>query len=238
MKKTLVQLFIILLLCIALVNALADQPETIRFRDIDWYTDVQSVSAIMKAIPGVSTPWFGAVDNHAKIESWFKKWKYFYTDDAIDNGGVILKFTKVPIAGYSSDVEMSFLYTYNDGKVSYNNQTAEFYMAIYTIDGYSNIYGIYEEVRGKLKEKYGNYVSKSYFDGGLEGALWTAKDGSLIWLRVYQNSISQKYQNITITYLASNGEERFKKLSEQIANEKKEQIKKEQEKNANNYEGL
>ncbi len=238
MRKAQIMFAVFVLLCIAFVTVYAVQPETIRFRDIEWYTDVENVSSIMKAIPGVSTPWLRAVDNHAKIESWFKKWEYFYTDDAIDNGGVILRFTKVPLAGYLAEVEMSFLYTCDDKRVLYNNKTAELYMAVYKIDGYSNIYGIYEELRGKLKDKYGDYVSKSYFDGGLEGALWIAKDGSLIWLRVYQNSISHNYQYVRVTYFASKGEERLIKLSKQIANEKKNTIKEEMKKNVDNYEGL
>lgn len=238
MKKTLILLAVSFLICIQLVTAFADQPDTISFRDINWYTDVGTASTIMRAIPGVSVPWFGSFEKHAKIESWFKKWEYFYTDDAIDDGGVILRFSRVPLAGYSADVEMSFLYTCEDNKVSYNNQTAELYMAIYKIDGYSNLYGIYEELRGKLKNTYGDYVTKSYYDGGLEGALWIAKDSSLIWLRIYQNSISNKYQNIAITYFAPNGEERFKALSEQITLEKKDKQKQWQDKNSDNYEGL
>ena len=236
-KKCFVAIILLILLPLSSF-ALAGQIDAITFRDIAWYSDKRTVSAKMKTIPDVSTPWIGSEQKHAKLESWFQKWEYFYSDDAIENGGVILKFNKVPIAGYSSEVELSFLYTIKNDRVTYDDDTAEFYKALYKIDGYPNMYGIYEDLRNKLKQTYGDYVSKSYYEGGLEGALWIAKDGSLIWLRVYQNSISHKYQNVMVTYFAPNGEERFASLAQQISNENTERIKEEQKKNADNFEGL
>lgn len=227
-----------LLLSLSLFNIAIAEVDTITFRDLEWYSHPSKVSATMNSIPQVTTPWFGAVKKNEKIEGWFKKWQYFYSEDAVSNGGAILKFSNVPIAGYSADVELSFMWATRDGKVLYDYDSTELYMGIYTIDGYRDLHGVYEELKDKLKTTYGNCVSQSYFDGGMEGVKWTAKDGSLIWLRIRQNTVYKNYEDITITYFAPDGSERLQQLSELMTQEIIDKEEEKRENNKDNFEGL
>lgn len=235
--KVIVFLLLIELCSLPFIPAVADV-DSITFRNIDWYSHPSVVSSAMESISGVTTPWFGAVNKSAKIESWFKKWQYFYTDDAISNGGAILKFSRVPIAGYTADVELSFMWMTEDSQVINRFESAEFYMGVYTIEGYKDLFGVYNEIKEKLKTTYGNYVSQSYFDGGIEGVKWTANDGSLIWLRIRKNTVYKNYEDITITYFAPNGEERLKHLSSLMIQQIVDKEDERREQNKDNYEGL
>ncbi len=238
MRKKVMIALLLVLLCLLVSISVADEIDSFTFRDLKWYSNPNDASLKMNAIPGVSKPWYGAVRKNEKIEGWYKKWRYFYTDDAVSNGGAILKYTNVPIAGYSANVELSFMWTIRDNRVVYDYDSTEFYMGIYTIDGYRDLKGVYEEIKGKLKDLYGNYVSHSYYEGGMEGVKWTATDGSLIWLRICQNTVYKNYEDITVTYFAPNGAERLQELSNCILQEAIDKEDEKREKNKDNYDGL
>lgn len=235
--KVIISLTCIIFCILSSISAVAEV-DSITFRDLDWYSHPSIVSSVMNSIPGVTTPWFGAVDKSAKIESWFKKWQYFYTEDAINNGGAILKFSRVPIAGYTADVELSFMWMMEDSQINSSFESSEFYMGVYTIEGYKDLFGVYNEIKEKLKTTYGNYVSQSYFDSGIEGVKWTASDGSLIWLRIRKNTVYKNYEDITITYFAPNGEERLRQLSSLMLQKIVDKEDERREQNKDNYEGL
>lgn len=229
---------VLLLACLFISTCYADQADSILFRNIEWYSHESDVSTAIKKISGVKTPWYGASYTKTKIDGWFKKWPYMHTDEAVDDAGVILHFNHVPVAGYSADLALSFMYPITNGKIDYRTETSEFYMAIYSIDGFDDLHLVYQDLMTKLSEAYGSHVDQSYFPGGMEGVQWTAKDGSLIWLRIRQNTVYKNYEDVQITYFAPNGLQRLKQLSDQIFKEASEKENDRIKQNADNFEGL
>ncbi len=219
-RKIPIAVVLLLALCCCLLSHGFAEQAGYTFENIDWYTDANTVDQIVGSMDGVRKPIFGAVDKNAKIDSWFRKWKYFYTEDAVENGGVIFNYNGVKFEGYTAQLSLSFVYSIdNDNRINRDYKAAELYMAVYTIDNGKNLYGIYEDLKGKLKATYGQYVSKSFFDGGMEGVMWTADDGSIIWLRISQNTVYKNYEDITITFFAPDGLTHIERVSQVLTQE-------------------
>lgn len=218
------------LVCDYVSHAIAEQTGY-TFNGIAWYTDAATVDQIVSSIDGVRKPIFGAVERNAKIDGWFRKWKYFYTDDAVENGGIILNYNAVRFEGYTAQLSLSFVYSIVNNRVNRDYTSAELYMAVYTIDSGRNLYGVYENLKQKLKSTYGQYVSKSYYDGGMEGVMWTASDGSIIWLRISQNTVYKNYEDVTITFFAPDGLAHMERVSQIQTQEVVDQ-------NSDNFDGL
>lgn len=238
MKKVF-SLVLVVILCIAFGSyAFAEQPDAITFRGISWYTNAEDVNNTIKAIEGAAPSRYSARTEKADMQSWFKKWPYYNTDECVDEGGVILKYTTVPVAGYSAGLSVYCMYPIVDGKVAYDSSQAEFYMAIYAIDGFEDLYSVYTDLQTKLDKTYGSHVDQSFANGGMEGVTWTAKDGSVVWLRIRQNTVYKNYEDVQITYFAPNGNERLNALSAQIYREAVDAENAERENNTNNFDGL
>ena len=226
---------IVILLISVICVATAETPEEITFRSIPWYSKLSDVDASVRSISGITIPW-SPVNEGARIESWFQEYEYSYTDDSVENGGVILSYSNLSVAGYTASLKLSFLYSIMDGRVNYSKDDAEFYMAMYTIEGLTDMLSAYKDLRTKLYGVYGNYDLKNGYH--MEGAKWTAKDGSIIWIRVRQNSISDNYEEIKIFYFAPNGIDRLATLAEQIKQEAIQAEEEERLRNQTNFEGL
>lgn len=143
---------------------------------------------------------------------------------------VLYKNTNV--AGYSATIDTRFIFPIEDGIIIRNNELAQLYRAAYWIsDDYKDLPAIYEDLESKLTSIYGtphDASDKKYFTKE-----WSDKSGNQISL-----SASTSTYNITITYVASDAEERVAAIKEAITNE---EIRKEQLdrlNNSNNVDGL
>ncbi len=233
--KRIISIVLLAILCMTYVSAFADQKEAITFRGIDWYTNANDVNATLKAIEGVTA---GSKNDMAGMQGWFRKWEYSNTNEYVAESGVIQYYSSVPVAGYSAELATYLMYPIVNGKVEYDSNKAEFYMAYYTIKGFEDLYAVFTDLQNKLDKTYGAHVDKSYSGGGAEGVLWTAQDGSLVWLMIRQNTVYKNYEYIQLTYFAPNGVDRLNQLAAQIHQEAVDAEKEEREKNADNYDGL
>ena len=236
-------ILLVLVMMSSNAGAYADQAETITFRDIPWYSKEPDVDATIKSIDGVSTPWFMATTTGTKIDGWYKQYEYFYTDNAVDNGGDIYRYDDISVAGYTADLEVSFMYPVIDGVVTYDSSLAEFYMAIYEIEGLEEMQAVYEDLQMKLAGIYGPYTDNSYYDSFDNvydplGCIFEAKDGSMIWLAARYNSISDKYDTVDITYYAPDADQRLADLEATMTQNTIDAEAAEREANAGNTSGL
>lgn len=214
----------------------SDAPDSILFRGITWYEREDSVKESVESIDGIKSSWYRAVDEKARIESWYQPWKYMYADINVYDAGVILNYENAPVAGYNADLELSFGYAIVDGNVEYHTETSQFYMAKYTIEDLEDFEGAFDGLIEKLSQLYGKPKDKSYDD--TKGKLWTAKDGSLVWICMYYNSIDNKYEEIDITYAAPDTDGFLQNLERQIQAETAAGEAQEREQNSSNFDGL
>ena len=215
---------------------------SILFRNIPWYEreDIvkQHVETVEDFVPASSNP----VMKNTKINSWYQINGYD-SNVSVNRGGVILNYKNIHISGYSADVELSFAYPMDSGKVTYDPASAKFYMAKYVFRKYEDMNAVYDDLKQKLTLIYGSptegYIKNTFNDSHFpKNAIWIATDGSLIWLVNYYSNSSCRYDNIKIFYSAPNASKYLKDLNLLIKKEIAEGEAARRKNNSNNYDGL
>ena len=229
---------IIVIVSMTMIVCVAESktPDSILFRGIPWYEQEQNVKPSIDSITGIKTSWYRPVYEKARIESWYQPWKYMYADINVHDAGVILNYDNAPVAGYKADLELSFGYSIVNEYVEYHTETAQFYMAKYTIEDLEDFEGAFNNLVDKLTNIYG--VPKDKSQGDTKGKIWMAKDGSLVWICMYYNTSSKRYDEINITYAAPNTDGFLTVLEKQIQKEAAAGEARKREQNSNNYDGL
>ena len=225
-------------------NAIAEQimPESILFRSFPWFESEANVKTAVEN-EGFTPSWYRGVEESARIESWYREFTSFYADLNIYDAGVILRYDNVPVAGYISDMKLSFAYPIENGRVNYDTEVAQFYMAEYRIKDLEDMEGAYTDLVGKISLLYGKPEDNSSFNRIYEkyspkGSLWTAKDGSLVWVAMYWNSYEEKYDEIKIIYAAPDTDWYSNTLDLQIKSETAANEAAKREENSQNMDGL
>lgn len=224
-------------------NASSATNKSILFRNIKWYEHCSTVRKTVETEEGLRPSWYNPVDEGARIDSWYRQWKNMYTDVNITNGGVILNYDDVSVAGYIADLSLSFLYPIINNAVSYETDTARFYKAKYKIENLEDFENAFLDIKAKLSTLYGAPEAKSYYNTlekieDPKGCVWTAPDGSLVWLGLYYNSYAEKYDELHLVYSAPEVEKILLDLDAQIKKEISEQEKLKRQENTSNFDGL
>lgn len=224
-------------------TAFAENVDSIKFRDIDWLKPETEVKEITDKIDGAHESWYMGVEENARIDSWYRQWENMYTDYNIESAGTILRYDDVSVAGYNSELEISFMYPVENGEVIHNTEESLFYMAQYSIVDIEDYESAYEDIVNKLTSLYGTPTDKSYYNtmdelDSPKGSLWTASDGSLVWAGIYYSSYNEKYDACWIVYAAPNTEEMLTSLAEALQNESYLNEASNREENSSNTDGL
>ena len=217
--------------------------DTITFRDIEWWNSEPKVKKEIEKMDDIKPSLFLPEEENARIDGWYHPWEFIYSEPNVENGGVLLNYDDVNVAGYKADLELYFMYKIKNGLVSRNIKDTSFYQAKYTIDDLEDIDSVFEDITTKLTSKYGEPEDKSYYDHSDDlyspkGYLWTAGDGSIVWIGMYYNSYDDKYSECWIFYSAPNVDKKLDKLNKQIQNETINEEAARREENASNTDGL
>jgi len=229
---------------IAEASGTSEAADSITFRGIDWLSPEAEVKAEVEKIEDIKPSFYQPEEENARIDSWYRQWENMYSDYNIEEAGVILRYQNVPVAGYTADLDLSFMYSIdeNDG-VDYDAKKAQFYMAQYDIQDVEDIEGAFDDISSKLTELYGESEDKSYYNSFDEktspkGKVWTASDGSLVWAGIYYNSYDEKYSTLWIVYAAPNTDGMLTELANRITQEAINHEAEQREENASNTGGL
>ncbi len=243
MKRFLVAIVSLVLLISILSSASAETPETILFRNIPWFESYATVKQRTDSIDGASKSWYKGIDEGARIEGWYRQWSNMYANENVTNGGTILNYDNVAVAGYNSSLQVSFIYPIENNKIKYETEASKFYKAKYKIDDLEDIEGAYSDLVTKLSTLYGTPEDKSYYNtmdkkDSPKGSVWYAKDGSTVWIGIYYNSFKDKYDELSLVYAAPGTNELLIALDEQMKQEAADEEAAQRENNSSNFDGL
>ena len=222
--------------------AYAEQPRTITFRDIPWLESMSEVKPKLAEL-GFKSSWYMPIEEGARIDTWHNPSRYVYGEPSVENGGVILQYDDVEVAGYFAELELSFMYPVIGCEVKRDLDSAIFYSAEYQIEDLEDMEGAYSGLLEKLTQLYGEPKDGSEYDSRnnrnyLQGAIWTAENGSLVWLAMTYSPSADKYDELRIVYAAPNVDELLIELDKQIKFETSKVEALERDRNVDNFNGL
>ena len=230
------------LICVGCLSTLAEQPDTILFRDIPWMESEAKVTKLMESVMTESS-WLDSVYENVRIDGWFRTGRYYMADPVVDNGGVRVFYAGIDVAGYTANLELSFAYLIRNKEVCRKTGESRFYAARYDISDLTDVQGAYNDLEEKLTQLYGTPKAQSEYNPiervkDPKGMIWKAKDGSLVWLCMYYNSASKSYSEIHIVYTAPNTDSMLNELNKQIKAETAAEEAASREENIDSYNGL
>lgn len=246
MKKKAIALFatfLAIIMSITPIVSIADEKdsvEAIMFRNIPWLTTYQTTKEILDKESDL-TPKSKGLSENTSIPDWEDAGNKYATGNK--NAGVILKYS-AKVAGYDADLSMAFIYPMSENwEVKRDTPVSMFCEATYTLKRLENMHSAYKDLLEKLSSLYGPYKDKSdtnLFTGqkSEEGAVWTAADGSTIYLKEKLNVIIGTVDDIILTYAAPNVNSMLYKVSNYKTLQKREQEDKQRDENSSNYDGL
>ncbi len=237
MKRFLLVLLVVTLAMILLAGAsLAEGSFT--FRGIPWLTTRAEVE---EKLTGEGYRLF-MQRNNIDIPDWYQT-RAYKNEDTISEGGCRSNFLDASVAGYKADVDAYFWYPIVDGRVQRNPDSSQLYLANYRILDGDDQEQVYEDLLRKMKSIYGTPQTTEKdakddfgFSINTSGSLWTADDGSRIWLAKYKEF--GQIASVKIWYAAPETTETLQALEAQIAKEIKEAEDAERERIKNNTDGL
>lgn len=214
---------ILLLLCIH-TSAIADsgKPKSIEFRGIPWYESLANVREKLATMDGFIPSQFFPMSEHVRIESWDG---YYYKDSElfVKDGGVSLHFSEAPIAGYLNSLSLYFLYPINGEQINSHPDDAQLCKATYKFsEDIDNLEAVYFDLQTKLKNLYGDGQEELDDSNSFTGinvytaTLWTAEDGSLVYLIMSRNSLSGKACQVRLVYAAGDINEKITTIKRMI----------------------
>lgn len=207
---------------------LAEESETFLFRNIPWYAPKKEVSDTLSSLTmNLNLP-------NATIPDWFQTWEHTDSDYTVAKAGAGTGYGNVSVAGYNAELIVYYVYPIVDGKLLRNGDEAEFYLAVYEFSDSADMEAVYNDLVTKLTGLYGESSALNKW-GRFTGRLWKAKDGSQIWLRIYNTNGDYTVQ---LSYTAPESTSRLEAVEAQITKEKLEAEELERQKNINNTDGL
>ena len=229
--KKLIACVLTVVVLVTMVVSMASAAESYLFRNIPWY------AAKTEAGEALSSLTTNRNRSNTTMPDWFQRWNNIDGDYKVEEAGTYTEYKDVSVAGYNADLYTYYIYPIVDGKVSRNDNNAQFYLAIYEFETLTDMPAVYDDLVVKLTGLYGDSTALNNPDNwtNFTGRLWTAEDGSQIWLRNYH-----MYGDYTVklSYIAPNSTEHLQALEAQITQEKIEAEELERKNNATNTEGL
>ena len=227
MKKNCVFILTVVLLVTMLIVACA--ADTYLFRNIPWYSTKTTASDALDSLKTSRN------SSNTTMPDWFQKWSNITGDYKVEEAGAYVGYSGVTVAGYNASLYTYYMYPIVDGRVSRNDDNAEFYLAIYDFEKLTDMQAVYDDLVQKLTGLYGESTALNNPDSWTDftGRLWTADDGSQIWLRKFNDN-----NKVKLSYIAPNSTERLQALEAQITQEKIEAEELERKNNETNTDGL
>lgn len=243
--KKLIVCILSLVLFITVFSITAYATDSITFRDIKWLDSYKNVISVCDKIEGAKPAWIYDLTENARITSWDDTIEHMLdpVPYAVDNGGVVRRYENVPVAGYTADMDLSFIYPIENGKVNTDTNSAQFYKAEYEIKDLEDFRSAYQDLQSKLESLYGPSEDYTYTNilsdtPSKEGRMWKAHDGSLIWMYLDYNMVSEKYYGIYIVYAAPNTNQMIVDLDSFYRQSASNQEAENRTENSSNYGGL
>lgn len=215
--------------------------ETITFRGIDWFETFKNVKEVFDKIGDARIDWYSPIKEKVTVSEWDDT---KLTPIQAREGGVRLIYLDVPVAGYTAETTyLFFTYPVVEGKVQYDTEESQFCKAKYVIGHLADVESAYNDLAEKLSNLYGEPVDHSDYNliskkDNPKGLLWTADDGSVVWMAIYYNDSWEHLHEIKITYAAPNLADRLNNLNEQIKMEARNSEAEARRENSSNYGGL
>lgn len=215
------------------VCGIASATDAFTFRGIPWLTSRAEVKNQLSA-EGFKAWWD---DKDCGAPDWFQTWSNINGNYVVADGGCNVSYHKVPVAGYTADLNVYFWLPIVNDRVQRDPELAEFYLACYEITDIDNMDPVYDDLLAKLTSLYGTPKNKDSDSSWTDtiGSLWTADDDSLIWLARYRAYGDTK---VKIWYAAPKTTETLQALELQIAAEVREAEDAAREENKTNTDGL
>lgn len=231
MKKTISVILVLLFVFTLSCAACADEADSFLFRNIPWYSAKKDAREILSSLEEYRNR------SDSTMPDWFQRWNNIDGDYTVAEAGTYTTYRNVSVAGYTASLNTYYMYPIVDGRLSKNDDDAEFYLAVYEFATLTDMQAVYDDLVTKLTGLYGESSALNNPDNWtkFDGRLWKAKDGSQIWLRLYY-----MYGDYTLklTYTAPDSTARLEALEAQITQEKIEAEELERQQNTNNTDGL
>ena len=229
-------IFIIILVMLSPLYAIADEESnSFLFRNIPWLSDVNLVQELLSTESDLEQTGSGIKEN-ANI----KGWSYYSTE--AKSAGAELKYN-AKVAGYSATLIVSFVYPLNNWEIDGDLSHAQFGKASYTLWSLESYSAAFDDLKNKLTILYGEPEIQSdtnLFTGtkSYEGSLWTAPDGSVIFLKKELNLFTGSISEIVLTYAAPDLDSKLYDIEHRKELKQKEEENKLREENTENFSGL
>lgn len=233
MKKLFALLFAVMLFtaCAFAEGAPADDVE-ITFRGFEWYAPFSEVDPVLAEIVNYDSVGVVSIPNE-KIDSINSAARPgMYSEDAVENAGVVGFYGNVEVAGYSVLAELYYMYPIVDGAVIRETESAELYTAIYFFDEVADPNAVYEDLNEKLVGIYGVGQDKTT-EWHQSGTYWEDTNGNAIWLVVDDDCTE-----VMLVYAAGEHIDRLAALETQIEIDALKSEEESRKENAGNDTGL
>lgn len=224
-------LFLVLLLpFFAFTETTNEKP--IRFRGLEWYITKREAEATLIA-EGADKALLSSSEGDIYRLSAIDYLRTTMGSDRVDDGGFKELYRGLNVAGYKPDVYACYYYHIEDGIIDRNEDKAVFYFGWYEFDygEFSDYIAVFDDLKAKLSSLYGEPETKE--DKYHIIATWVDKDGNTLQLLT-----NDKYEYISLGYIASGSDERLDAVQVALDAEKAAIEAAEREKNKNNTDGL
>ncbi len=203
----------------------------IKFRNIEWWTDYSHANYAILKDAGDS---HHVVFENADIDSIENaEWWGIYSDDRVNEAGLSAFYYSIPVAGYTADVHVYYMYPIVDGKVEREKESAEIYFGMYEFEEFEDLRAVYDDLKEKLTTLYGDGEDRptKYIDS----TYWEDADHNCIWLVIDKDS---DYAQVRLAYAAGDSKARLIGINDQLSLEKLEAENASRAANTENTSGL
>ncbi len=178
----------------------------ITFRGIPWGTTMNETCGLLEA-DGLRSG--QAVGHDIYRPSLISYRNCSHAGDSVEDGGIQIDYSDVPVAGSAAEATLCFRYPLDDdGRLDCPDGSAQFYLARYALT-FDDPLGAYGDIKAKLDGVYGECSVSS--EGGWaddRANTWTDKDGNWVRLSLYEGYDEYTYSGyILLIYCASGAED-------------------------------
>lgn len=209
----------------------------ITFRGIPWGTTMNEACALLEAdgLRGGQ-----AVGHDIYRPSLISYRNCSHAGESVEDGGVQIDYSDVPVAGSVAKATLCFRYPLDDdGRLDCSDGSAQFYLARYALT-FDDPLGAYGDIKAKLDSVYGECSVSS--EGGWaddRANTWTDKDGNWVRLSLYEGYDEYTYSGyILLIYCASGAEGDLDEIEDAARRLRVDAERSERETNQSNVSGL
>ena len=209
----------------------------IMFRGIPWGTTMNEACALLETDGMRSGQTVGHDIYRPSLISYRN---CSHAGDSVEDGGVQIDYSDVPVAGSAAKATLCFRYPLDDdGQLDCSDDSAQFYLARYALT-FDDPLGAYGDIKAKLDGVYGECSVSS--GGGWaddRANTWTDKDSNWVRLSLYEGYDEYTYSGyILLIYCASGAEGALDEIEGAAQRLRVDAERSERETNQSNVSGL